>query len=111
MGRQRLLGDVVISCMKGFRAALSITVLTCNCFADPAAIGLDLGEVRRAATNARSVFLSQQERVTAVETFVKLARIKGPSGQEGAVREEVQRLLIETGARTIKLEPKREKAP
>src|SRR5688500_10250924 len=90
--------------MKRFlQVGLSISLLAGHCLAGPApATGLDAGEVRRAATNAHSLFLSAHERVTAIENFVKLVRIKGPSGQEEVVREEVQRLLLETGAKTIR---------
>jgi len=99
--------------MKRFlQVRISISLLAGQCLAGQAsAIGLDAGEVRRAATNAHSLFLSAHERVAAIEDFVKLVRIKGPSGQEEAVREEVQRLLIETGAKTIRPETKNQKAP
>jgi putative aminopeptidase FrvX len=61
-------------------------------------VAVDLAEVRRVATNAQSLFLGPDERIHAAETFLQLVQIKGPSGQEQLIREELRRRLRPIGA-------------
>src|SRR5258705_7169186 len=79
----------------------------------PAAFGagLDQDEVRRAATTAHSLFLDSTGRVSAIETFIDLVRIKGPSGNEQAVAEEIKSLLSRTGAVFARQQTTNPKAP
>jgi len=62
---------------------------------------LDLGEIRRAANGAHSLFLDSTGRVSAIDTFLALVKIKGPSGEEQLVVQEITNLLKQTGARVI----------
>lgn len=65
-------------------------------FAAPATeSSLDWPQIQKAATNAASLFLNAAQRFEAVRTFVALVRIKGPSGQEQAVRDAVRRRLAQ----------------
>jgi len=80
----------------------SILALGWNSFASSATPpSLDIEQAHRAATKARSLFLDDARRIAAVDTFVRLVRIKGPSGQEQSVREEVQRALTLAGAAAV----------
>jgi putative aminopeptidase FrvX len=72
---------------------------------------LDIGQIHNAATKARSLFLDDARRIGAVDTFLKLVRIKGPSGQEQPVREEVQRVLALAGAAEVPAKNKDLEAP
>jgi putative aminopeptidase FrvX len=58
-------------------------------------------EVNKAAADAYSYFLDEDRRIGAIATFEKLVAIKGPSGQEAAIRDEVRRMLLETGAKPV----------
>ena len=62
---------------------------------------LDIEQIHHAATKARSLFLDDAQRIGAVDTFLKLVRIKGPSGQEQSVRDEVERALTLAGAAAL----------
>lgn len=64
---------------------------------------LDLAQISQAATNASSLFLDAAARERAVGAFLKLVQIKGVSGQERAIREEVKRLLTQSGASEVPL--------
>src|SRR5436309_7484690 len=81
---------------------LSTSVLAWTCFGQSATRAeLRLDQVAQAAANSHSLFLDSTGRVSAIETFVKLVRIKGPSGHEEAVRDEVKRLLSTIGAQPM----------
>jgi hypothetical protein len=69
----------------------------------PPARELNHAQIDEAAANAHSLFLDRTGRVSAIDTFVKLVRIKGPSGKENAVADELKRLLVPTGAATVPL--------
>ena len=60
----------------------------------PAALG--------SAKKVPSLFLSEQQKVEAVEEFVKVIGIKSPSGKEAAVREELRQRLAAIGLVEIK---------
>src|SRR5712671_1556062 len=89
---------------------LSAAILHCLRHAASGA-ELDLDEIHRAATSAHSLFLDSTGRVQAIDTFVKLVRIKGPSGNEEAVAEAIKSLLSETGAVLVKRQTTNSKAP
>src|SRR5882672_2628248 len=90
--------------MKRFCAILlSALLLAANAFGQVAVRPeLNLDAVRQAAASSRSLFLDSTGRVSAIETFLTLVRIKGPSGHEEAVRQEVKRLMTEAGAVPIR---------
>jgi hypothetical protein len=52
-----------------------------------------LASARESAKNAPSLLLSQQEKIESVETFVRIAGIRSPSEQEGAIREDLARMF------------------
>jgi putative aminopeptidase FrvX len=54
-----------------------------------------------AASNSFSVFLSPEQRMGVVRTFVQLVQIKSPSREEEAVRRELCRRLTAAGAREL----------
>lgn len=64
---------------------------------------LDVTLIDRAASNAPSLFLNATQRVQSIRTFLALAQIKGGSGREQRVRDEVKRLLVASGAVEIAL--------
>jgi len=79
---------------------LAVGVLTWATLAAPGAeSALDWPQIQQAATNATSLFLNAGQRIEAVRTFVELVRIKGPSGQEQTIRDELQRRLAEVKLR------------
>src|SRR6058998_1542665 len=85
-----------------FAFYLSTSVLAWTCFGQSTTRAeFRLDQVAQAAANSHSLFLDSPGRVSAIETFVKLVRIKGPSGQEEAVHEEIKRLLSGVGARPM----------
>jgi putative aminopeptidase FrvX len=65
---------------------------------DGLAAELDLPLIDRAASNAPSFFLNSTQRVESIRTFLTLTQIKGRSGQEQIVREQVKQLLAAAGA-------------
>ena len=64
---------------------------------------LDMALVDGAASNAPSLFLNATQRVQSIRTFLTVAQIKGSSGQEQMIREEVKRLLTSSGAVEVPL--------
>ena len=68
-----------------------------------AAAELDAVLIDRAASNAPSLFLNATQRVQSIRTFLALAQIKGSSGREQMVCDEVKRLLTSSGAVEIPL--------
>jgi putative aminopeptidase FrvX len=62
---------------------------------------LDVENIHKAAANAKSLFLGEAGRIQAVDTFMRLVRIKGPSGLEQPVREELLRILTQAGAAAV----------
>ncbi len=95
----------------GSAICLLALVLTGSSGRPAARAEVNLQEVRQAAVDANSLFLNETGRVSAIETFLKLVSIKGPSGQEQAVGEVVQRFLTEAGAVRIIPQTGVEKAP
>lgn len=63
-------------------------------------------QIVQAAADAHSYFFDEERRLGAVAIFQKLVEIKGPSGKEQEIRDEVRRLLLEVGA--IPVPPKTE---
>ena len=57
------------------------------------------------AKNVPSLFLSQRQRVESVGAFVRIVGIKSPSEEEGAVREELRRMLGSLQAEEIHCTP------
>jgi putative aminopeptidase FrvX len=89
-----------------------VLVVGWNSLANSApAASLDIGQIHQAATKARSLFLDDVQRVGAVDMFSKLVRLKGPSGQEQSVREEVQRVLAQAGCVAVPAKNKDPEAP
>jgi hypothetical protein len=85
--------------MKPFLAlCASFLLLTRPGHAQPVATAVDAALVHRAASNASSLFLDAPGRIHALDTFQKLIRIKGVTGEEQAIHTEVKRLLTTAGA-------------
>jgi len=92
--------------------AVVVLLLGCSSLVDSARpIALDVGQIHKAATNAQSLFLGDAGRIKAVDTFLRLVRIKGPSGQEQPVQEEVQRILSRAGAVVVPAKSNNSEAP
>jgi hypothetical protein len=72
---------------------------------------VDDPRVRHAATNTPGILLSPAERIRAVETFQRLVRIPGVTGEEQQIREEVKSLMLAVGAREIAIPDKEPNAP
>jgi cytohesin len=72
---------------------------------------LDIGQINKAAIAAKSLFLDDDGRIHAVDTFQRLVRVKGPSGQEQQIREEVQRMLTQAGAAVVPAKSNDREAP
>jgi len=72
---------------------------------------LDVTQINKAATDAKSLFLDDAGRVHAADAFRRLVCIKGPSGQEQPVQEEVQRMLTQAGAVVVPTKSNDRKAP
>jgi putative aminopeptidase FrvX len=90
----------------------SVLIFGWNGLADSATpASLDIRQIHNAATNAHSLFLDDARRMGAVDTFLKLVRIKGPSGQEQSVREEVKRILTLAGTGTVPAKGQDPEAP
>jgi putative aminopeptidase FrvX len=77
----------------------------------PASPAIDLASINRAAVDVHSSMLDSTGRVNAIDTFIKLVKIKGPSGEEQAVGEEITRLLSPIGAKPVPLKNADPKAP
>ncbi len=89
-----------------------VLLLGCSSLADSARpIALDVAHIHKVATNAKSLFLDEAGRTQAVDTFLRLVRIKGPSGQEQPVQEELQRILTRIGAVVVPTRRNDRKAP
>ncbi len=72
---------------------------------------LDIGQINKAAIAAQSLFLDNDGRIHAVDTFQRLVRVKGPSGQEQQIKEEVQRMLTQAGAAVVPAKSSNREAP
>ena len=70
-----------------------------------------LASVIESAKNIPSLFLSQRQRVESVEAFVKIVGIKSPSEEEGALREELRRMLGSLNAEELNCTPAGTNAP
>lgn len=64
---------------------------------------IDLKAVRAAARGAKSVHLDESQRVRVAETFRELVSIRGGSGEEQAIRDEVRRRVLALGGKEIPL--------
>jgi len=96
----------------GFVAAGGVLLaLVVSCRLGAAEPLVDVSSVRQAATNAPGVLLSPTERIRAAETFQRLVRIPGVSGEEQQIRDEVKSLLLAVGAREISIPDKEPNAP
>jgi putative aminopeptidase FrvX len=80
----------------------AILLFAGRCLAAPGP-ELEMALIDRAASNAPSFFLSATQRVQSIRTFLSLTQIKGSSGREQAIRDEVKRLLTSSGASEIPL--------
>jgi putative aminopeptidase FrvX len=74
-------------------------------------VGIDVGQIHKAATDSESLFLDDAGRIHAVDTFLGLVRIKGPSGRELPVQQEVRRILTQAGAVVVPAKSNDRKAP
>jgi len=95
-------------------AAIYIVVLllVCSGIAVSATPGkLDIKQIHKAAADAKSLFLDEAGRVRAVDTFMQLVLIKGPSGKEKEVQEQLQSILTKSGAAVIPPDSNDPKAP
>src|SRR5262245_49579935 len=72
---------------------------------------LDGWQTNRAVTTEYSLILDAVERNRAVSTFLNLVQIKGISGREQAIRDEVKRLLMPLEATELFSNPSNSKAP
>ena len=72
---------------------------------------LDRAAIRQAAAATESLILTKRERVRAVETFIELVQIKGPSGKEDEIREELRKQVRELGGVEIPLKQSGSNAP
>lgn len=79
---------------------LLLFLLSFRCLSE-AEHAVNLYAVKKAAADAHSYFLDADRRIGAIATFLKLVAIKGPSGQEAAIRDEVRRMLLETSATPV----------
>lgn len=75
------------------------------------AAGLDRAAIREAAANASSLVLTKEERLEAVETFIDLVQIKGPSGREEKIRDELRRRVRMLGGVEVALKKRGANAP
>jgi putative aminopeptidase FrvX len=93
-------------------AGVATLVLGLSCLAYSATpTALNLEQIHKAAINAHSLFLDEAGRIQAVDTFLRLVRIKGPSGKEQAIQQELQRILTKTGAAVVALKSDGDQAP
>ena len=67
----------------------------------PVEVNSLLSAVRESAVQVPSLFLSRQQKLETIEEFLRLIRIKSPSREEGAVRQELKRRMILLGAEEI----------
>jgi putative aminopeptidase FrvX len=99
--------------MKKFSAIFIIILLIlCNNFAVSAAQNsLDKTQIHKTAVNAKSLILGEAERVRAVDTFVQLVSIKGPSGKEQEIQNELKKIITKAGAKMVPLKSDSNQAP
>ncbi len=92
--------------------AVVVLLLGCSILTDSASPNaLDVAQIHKVATDVKSQFLDEAGRTQAVDTFLRLVRIKGPSGQEQQVQEELQRILTRIGAVVVPVKSNDRKAP
>ena len=90
---------------KYFAAYVVVLLLICsNLAVSTTHSSLDIAQIHKAAADSKSMFLDETGRVRAVDTFVQLVRIKGPSGKEQEIQKEIKKSLHE---KDILLLPKR----
>ena len=65
----------------------------------------------KSASEAQTQILSKSERERAIETFLQLVQIKGPSKKEQDINDELKRVMTTLGAREILLKETAEPAP
>ena len=99
--------------MKCVCEALSICLIAAGliCPGCTRPTALDVGQINKAATDAQGLFLDDAGRIHAADTFQRLVRIKGPSGQEEQIREEVRRMLTQAGAVVVPAKSNDQEAP
>ncbi len=82
-----------------------------TCVRQTGAGELNTDAIHRAATDAHNLFLDASGRMQAVDTFLKLVSVRGPSGKEQDVADEVARQLAGSGAVRMKPSAPDEAAP
>lgn len=72
---------------------------------------LDISQIHKAAAESKSIFLDEARRIRAVDMFVQLVRIKGPSGKEQEIQNELKDILTGAGAKVVVTDSNNPKAP
>ena len=97
---------------KNLAIYVTVFLLACGVLADSGKpIALDSGQIHKAASDAKSVFLDEAERIQAVDTLMNLVRIKGPSGKEQEIQKKLQQLMTKSGAAMVPLDSDDMEAP
>lgn len=99
--------------MKKFSAIfIIVSLIICSSLAiSTTQSPLDIEKIHKTAADSKSMFLDEAERVRAVDTFVQLVSIKGPSGKEKEIQDKLRGILIETGAKVVPLKSDSNQAP
>src|SRR5258708_27764599 len=101
-----LLGRIVPKSMSPYSSlCLAGLVFSLTCLGQPApSPHLDIEQIHLASTNAHSLFLDANGRIRAIDTFLSLVKIKGSSGNEQAIAEEVKQLMTRSGAVMVRID-------
>ncbi len=79
-----------------------VLLLCCSSHAVSAThTSLDISQIHKTATESKSMFLNETGRIRAVDMFVQLVRIKGPSGKEHEIQNELKDILTGAGATVV----------
>ena len=62
---------------------------------------LDIEKIHSTAAESKSIFLDESGRIRAVDMFVRLVSIKGPSGKEQEIQNELRSILVKAGAAVV----------
>jgi putative aminopeptidase FrvX len=97
---------------KFFVTCIVVLLLVCSNLAIPATQNsLDISQIHKAAADSKSLFLDEAGRIKAVDTFMQLVRIKGPSGKEQAIQDELKSILTGAGAVVVPTDSNNPQAP
>ena len=97
---------------KYFATYVVVLLLICsNLAVSTTHSSLDIAQIHKVAADSKSMFLDETGRVRAVDTFVQLVRIKGPSGKEQEIQKEIKGVLAWAGAVVVPTDSNDPKAP